>query len=143
MIELAYPLWLLLLPVPFALRLLPAFRHSRDSVKVPFFARLLELSEEAPRTGSVILTRSRVQVALVGFTWVCLVLAAAKPEAVLLPKVNSKADVEDLARRLDARPETAHMFIVNPLSGKGFIAMFSTHPPVEERIARLRAMRIA
>jgi heat shock protein HtpX len=44
---------------------------------------------------------------------------------------------------MGARPETAHMFIVNPLSGKGLIAMFSTHPPVEERIARLRAMRTA
>ncbi len=35
------------------------------------------------------------------------VLASAKPEAVLLPKVNSKTDIEDLARRLDARTETA------------------------------------
>ena len=35
------------------------------------------------------------------------VLAVAKPEAVLLPKVNSKADIEDLARRLDTREETA------------------------------------
>ncbi|MEM1077293.1 MAG: CoA ester lyase [Pseudomonadota bacterium] len=35
------------------------------------------------------------------------VIAAAKPEAVLLPKVNSAADVEALAAKLDARPETA------------------------------------
>lgn len=35
------------------------------------------------------------------------VLSAARPEAVLLPKVGSAADVEALARRLDARPETA------------------------------------
>ena len=35
------------------------------------------------------------------------VLSAAKPDAVLLPKVSSKADVEDLARRLDGRAETA------------------------------------
>lgn len=37
-------------------------------------------------------------------------------------------------------PATAHMFIVNPLSGSGFASLFSTHPPVEERIARLEAM---
>jgi len=43
---------------------------------------------------------------------------------------------------MEARPETAHMFIVNPLSGKGLMSLFSTHPPVEERIARLRAKRI-
>ncbi len=41
----------------------------------------------------------------------------------------------------DARPETAHMFIVNPLSGKSLANLFSTHPPIEERIRRLRSMR--
>ena len=41
---------------------------------------------------------------------------------------------------LNANPATAHMFIVNPLSGRKFASMFSTHPPVEERIARLEAM---
>jgi heat shock protein HtpX len=35
---------------------------------------------------------------------------------------------------------TAHMFIVNPLSGGGVRALFSTHPPMEERIRRLEAM---
>lgn len=37
-----------------------------------------------------------------------------------------------------ARPDTAHMFIVNPLRGGGISHLFSTHPPLEERIARLR-----
>lgn len=41
---------------------------------------------------------------------------------------------------LNANPATAHMFIVNPLRG-GFASLFSTHPPMEERIARLEAMR--
>jgi heat shock protein HtpX len=41
-----------------------------------------------------------------------------------------------------ANPATAHMFIVNPLSGRSLMRLFSTHPPMEERIARLRAMRI-
>lgn len=40
----------------------------------------------------------------------------------------------------DATPATAHMFIVNPLSGGAIMNLFSTHPPMEERIARLRAM---
>ncbi|MGH7875205.1 MAG: zinc metalloprotease HtpX [Candidatus Binatia bacterium] len=35
---------------------------------------------------------------------------------------------------------TAHMFIVNPLTGKGLASLFSTHPAMEERIARLEAM---
>ena len=41
---------------------------------------------------------------------------------------------------MQAQESTAHMFIVNPLAG-GFASLFSTHPPVEERIARLRAMQ--
>jgi heat shock protein HtpX len=40
----------------------------------------------------------------------------------------------------DAKPATAHMFIVNPLSGRSLMNLFSTHPPIEERIARLRSM---
>ena len=35
---------------------------------------------------------------------------------------------------------TAHMFIVNPLTAGGLASLFSTHPPMEERIARLEAM---
>ncbi len=41
---------------------------------------------------------------------------------------------------MDANPGTAHMFIVNPLSGRSLMKLFSTHPPIEERIARLEAM---
>ena len=39
---------------------------------------------------------------------------------------------------MPSRPNTAHMFIVNPLSGGNLANLFSTHPPLEERIARLR-----
>jgi len=40
----------------------------------------------------------------------------------------------------DANPATAHMFIINPLSGGGIAGLFSTHPPTAERIARLQQM---
>lgn len=40
---------------------------------------------------------------------------------------------------MGASPQTAHLFIVNPLRGGGISRWFSTHPPVEERIRRLRA----
>jgi heat shock protein HtpX len=42
---------------------------------------------------------------------------------------------------MDANPSTAHLFIVNPLTGRAFMNLFSTHPPIEERVARLRSMR--
>jgi len=51
----------------------------------------------------------------------------------------------DIAKRqvpMDAAPATAHLFIVNPLTSGGLASLFSTHPPIEERIARLRAMRL-
>jgi heat shock protein HtpX len=43
---------------------------------------------------------------------------------------------------MDARPETAHMFIANPLAGKNLMNLFSTHPPIEERVAKLRNTKI-
>jgi heat shock protein HtpX len=42
---------------------------------------------------------------------------------------------------MNANPSTAHMFIVNPLTGRSLMNLFSTHPPIEERISRLRSMR--
>lgn len=44
---------------------------------------------------------------------------------------------------MNATPATAHMFIVSPLTGGGVLSMFSTHPPVEKRVERLRAMAVA
>jgi heat shock protein HtpX len=53
--------------------------------------------------------------------------------------------LEHAAERIpmQANPATSHLFIVNPLRGGSFLSLFSTHPPMEERVARLRAMRIA
>ncbi|MBU1170894.1 MAG: zinc metalloprotease HtpX [Proteobacteria bacterium] len=42
---------------------------------------------------------------------------------------------------MQAQPQTAHMFITNPLSGRSMANLFSTHPPIEERVARLRNTR--
>src|SRR5262249_59076096 len=54
---------------------------------------------------------------------------------------NSAAHVPNY--EAEHNPATAHLFIVNPLSGAHFGSLFSTHPPVQERIARLEAMAYA
>lgn len=58
---------------------------------------------------------------------------------------DALAKISTYARRVpmataEAHPETAQMMIMNPLSAGGLKGLFSTHPPSEERIARLRAM---
>lgn len=53
-----------------------------------------------------------------------------------------KLDAASRQLPMAATPATAHLFIVNPLTGRGFATLFSTHPPIEERIARLRAMKL-
>ncbi|MDH3567526.1 MAG: zinc metalloprotease HtpX [Desulfobacteraceae bacterium] len=55
-----------------------------------------------------------------------------------LARALEKLGAYSARRPMNANPSTAHMFIVNPLSGKKMMSLFSTHPPLEDRIARLR-----
>lgn len=57
-----------------------------------------------------------------------------------LAKALGKLDMAARRIPMEANPSTAHMFIVNPLSGGGVLSLFSTHPPIHERIARLEEM---
>jgi heat shock protein HtpX len=59
-----------------------------------------------------------------------------------LSLANALRKLERGAERIpmEANPATAHMFIVNPLTGGGLMTLFSTHPPIEERIRRLEGM---
>jgi len=57
-----------------------------------------------------------------------------------LAKALGKLDVAAQRIPMEANPSTAHMFIVNPLRGGGVLSLFSTHPPIEERIAKLEEM---
>jgi heat shock protein HtpX len=53
--------------------------------------------------------------------------------------VSALRKIESASRAvpLDANPATAHMFIIKPFSGGGMLALFSTHPPTEQRIQAL------
>ncbi len=66
-------------------------------------------------------------------------LMSSDPEALAgaLAKLEQANQAQPMA---DARPQTAHMFIVNPLSGQSLAGLFSTHPPIPERIARLKEL---
>ena len=57
-----------------------------------------------------------------------------------LARALGKLEVAAQRIPMKANPSTAHMFIVNPLRGGGVLSLFSTHPPIEERIARLEEM---
>ncbi|MBI2987197.1 MAG: zinc metalloprotease HtpX [Deltaproteobacteria bacterium] len=59
-----------------------------------------------------------------------------------LSLANALRKLQQAAERvpMEANPATAHMFIVNPLTGGGLMTLFSTHPPIEERIRRLEKM---
>ncbi len=100
MIELVHPWVLVLLALPLLMRLLPPYKESRDSIRVPFFDKLVELSEQRPETGAMILRRDRTQQFLVNFMWLCLVLAAAKPEWIA-PPIEQQKSGRDLMIAVD------------------------------------------
>ena len=55
---------------------------------------------------------------------------------------NALTKLERAAQQIpaDVAPAAAHLFIVNPLSAEGLANLFSTHPPIKERVKRLEAM---
>jgi heat shock protein HtpX len=65
-------------------------------------------------------------------------LHTGEPLARALEKLSAAAQRVPL----DASPQTAHMFIVNPLSGRSLAGLFSTHPPLDERVRRLRSLPV-
>ena len=59
-----------------------------------------------------------------------------------LAKALEKMEMAAGMSHAQPSPATAHLYIVNPLTGGGLRALFSTHPPIQERVARLRAMTV-
>jgi heat shock protein HtpX len=65
------------------------------------------------------------------------------PEWLASALINLRRGADAIPNeRAEANPATAHMFIVNPLSGRGADSLFSTHPSTHNRVERLRAMRL-
>jgi len=68
--------------------------------------------------------------------------AGAKLSTMPLSLASALGKLQKGAKQIpmQAQPSTAHLFIINPLSAQSFARLFSTHPPTEERIARLEAL---
>lgn len=79
------------------------------------------------------ISRSREYVADASGARIC-----GNPQA--LANALRKLHVGSKKYPMRAHQATAHMFIINPISGRSMARLFSTHPPVEERIARLEKM---
>jgi heat shock protein HtpX len=95
------------------------------AIVAPLAAMLVQLAVSRSREFQADATGAR----LAGRTWG-------------LSKALEKLEMAAHAVPMHANPATAHLFIVNPLSGQALMKLFSTHPPMHERIARLRAMRL-
>ncbi len=110
-------------------------RHGDDDNRGNIFA-VLAVAILAPLAATIIqmaISRSREYAADEGgarMTGTPLALASA------LKKLQAGA----IPNPAGVTPATAHLFIVSPLSGRSLLSLFSTHPPVEERVARLEAM---
>jgi len=112
MLELESPWLLAVLPLPLILRwLLPPYAEQRESVRVPFFSRLVALSGREPGRGSVIAGRNWFQWLLAFMVWILIVAAAARPVWVEDPitKIESARDLMllvDLSGSMDTRDFT-------------------------------------
>ena len=80
MFEFGLPWMFVLLPLPLLVYwLVPVHQESQDSIRVPFFQRLVDLTQQKPRKGAVVLQRVLFQKLWVPTTWIMIVIALAKP----------------------------------------------------------------
>ena len=101
MLTIAYPWLFLLLPLPWVIRkIMPAYRESRSSVRVPFLQRLSRLSGQQVGKGSAISRRRRSQWFLLTLTWLALLAAMSRPQWLEDPIVN-ELPMRDLLLALD------------------------------------------
>lgn len=101
MIEFSYPWAFVLLIAPIAVTLFaPAYKERKSSIKVPYFARLVDITGEKPQTGAVLLNRNNLQRLIVAFSWLCIVTAIAKPEMIGAP-INQEKSARDLMIAVD------------------------------------------
>jgi len=101
MIEFAHPELFLLIPLPLLITwLAPAYKERKASVKVPYFARLVDVTGEKPQSGAVLLNRKFIQRVIIVFAWLCIVTSMAKPE-IIGPVISQTKAARDLMIAVD------------------------------------------
>ena len=101
MLEFVFPWLFLLLPLPLLLRFLPEYLQQNQMVKVPFFNKLIEISGDKAKLGAKTQQPSRLQKSVLIISWLLFVLAAAKPQWLQDPIVQTKS-ARDLMVAVDA-----------------------------------------
>ncbi|GAD79892.1 vWA domain-containing protein [Vibrio ezurae] len=101
MIEFEYPLALLLVVLPLLVyRFLPAYKESKSALQVPFFERLVSVSDDKPSHSATLLHRNKVQWTLVIISYLSLIVAIAKPMWVGEP-IEQKKSAREIMVALD------------------------------------------
>jgi heat shock protein HtpX len=107
-------------------------RNERDRENVFSDLALMIIAPIAALLIQMAISRSREYMADEGSAQI-----SGKPLA-LASALNKLERGNELVPMTNAGTSSAHMFVVNPLSGKSLMKLFSTHPPIEERIERLQ-----
>ena len=148
MLELAYPWFLLALPLPLLVRwLVPAYRKRARALRVPFFEDIVEALGLEARSGAVISRRRLVPGMVLTLIWVMLVIGTARPQWVGEPivQIESSRDIMlaiDLSgsmdsvdfpgedgqrmRRLDAVQQVVDRFVAERESDRIGLIVFGT-----------------
>jgi Ca-activated chloride channel family protein len=101
LISLAFPWVLLALPLPWIVwRFVPPYREKVPAVRFPFFRQIVSAMDMTPGAGSVVLARSRFQMAIAVLIWCLMVLGLAAPERVGEPIEITKA-ARDIVLAID------------------------------------------
>ncbi len=122
-------------------------------LRMSFYGRRMSDDDDNPGASGIMLVLSLVAMIIAPIVASLIQLAISRKREYLADATGALTTryPEGLASALEKirdngstlrrqNPSTAHFFIANPLSKKSFSNLFSTHPPIEQRIAKLRGM---
>src|SRR5262245_41053469 len=101
MLTLAYPWFLVLLPLPWLIRrLLPPYREAREALLIPRRWRIAPITGQEPSEGAVELRGSWMRELSLALVWLCIVVALARPQWIE-PPITRTVPVRDMLLAVD------------------------------------------